>query len=137
MTDIKVSTLSVPRVPRNKRIYSEYKTERISIGTPSEFVDTQRNIQANILSYDLGDFATRTITVDFQTPFLERPIGWVKTYRYEPRSGGGFFYTNAIHYVNSIDWLNELGFEIIVENYEALTGLFVEYSFVERIDDEE
>lgn len=134
MTDIKVSTLSVPRIPRNKRIYSDYKTERISIGTPETVVTPSRNIQAKILSYDNGDFTTRTIEVEFDTPFLLEPVGKAWAYRYEPRVGGGYFETNAVIYVDSKDWKTATGFKIIVEDYESLTGLFIEYSFTERSD---
>lgn len=139
MTDIKVSTLGVPRTPRNKRIYSYYKSERISIGIPANVANSTipRNVQAKLLSYDNGDFVDRNISVLFQTPFIAKPVGWIKVYRYESRAGGGYFYTNAIYYVADSDWLTNIGFDIIVEDYENLTGLIVEYNFTERTNDEE
>lgn len=134
MTDIKVSTLSVPRIPRNKRIYSDYKTERISIGTPETVVTPTRNIQAKILSYDNGDFTTKTIEIKFDTPFSLEPVGSVKAYRYDTRIGGGYFKTNAVVYLDSKDWKTPTGFRVIVEDYEDLNGLFIEYLFTERSD---
>ena len=132
MTDIKVTSLSVPRIPRNKRIYSEYKSERISIGAPASDNDIVRVVQANLLSYDAGDFLTRTVDVEFNTFFIQRPIGDVRAYRYDARNGGGYFYSNVVFHVEDENWLQEDGFRIIIEDYEDLNGVFIEYNFTER-----
>lgn len=136
MTDIKVSTLSVPRVPRNKRIYSEYKSERISVGTPSDIIFNERTRNADILSYDLGDFSTKNVTIEFDSPFLDEPVGWVKVYRYDTRSGGGYFESNVVFYYDSTDWKTANSFTINIEDYEDINGVFIEYEFTERNNDE-
>ena len=136
MTDIRVYQQGVPKIPRNKRIYSDYRSERVSIGTPETVVQPQRNIQAKVLSYDNGDFASRTIDIIFDTPFLQVPEGYAKVYRYDARSGGGFSYTNAVHYYDTADWKTNVGFKLIIEDYEDLNGLFLEFNFTEVNDEE-
>lgn len=135
MTDIKVSILGVPRIPRNKRIYSDFTTERITTGVPGDIIFNERTQNADILSYDAGDFLTKNITVTFDSPFIEEPVGWVRAYRYESRSGGGYFETNVVIYISSTDWKTPNNFTINIEDYEDINGVFIEYKFTERNND--
>jgi len=137
MADINVSRLSVPKTPRNKRIYGgNFQVEYNTTAPPASDAPILPNTQAAILSYDAGDFATRTVEVEFQTAFFDVPVGWIKAYRYEERSGGGFFVTDVVTYVPSLEWRTKVGFTIGIEDYESLTGVIIEYRFTERIDDE-
>ncbi len=137
MTSIKVKALSVPRTPRNGRIYASSSTTTVSIGAENTTYANSRNVQAKILSYNNGDFDSRTIEVEFGTEFFNIPVGGVKCYRYEPREGGGVSYANAVWYGEDEDWLTSIGFKIIIEDYESLEGLFVEYCFTSQDSEDE
>ena len=133
MTNIYVGTLGVPRIPRNKRIYQGItQTTRTTGVQPIPIV---QHFDAKILKYDDGDFTTREVEISFGSPFYEIPVGDVKCYRYEAREGGGLFYTNVVFYVEDVDWLTPDGFKIIIEDYESLSGVYVEYLYTERTEE--
>lgn len=131
MANINITTLSVPRTPRNKRIYSgtTYVTKTVSSGTSGSSSST--HIEAKVLKYDNGDFDSRDVTVEFTYP-ISVPVGFVKVYRYEAREGGGYYVADAVHYVDDSDWITEDGFSLHIESYEALEGIIIEYSFTEQ-----
>ncbi len=137
MTSIKVKALSVPRTPRNGRIYASSSTTTVSIGAENTTYANSRNVQAKILSYNNGDFDSRTIEVEFGTEFIKKPVGFVKCYRYEVRENGGFYIANVVWYVSLVQWLSTIGFIIQIEDYEPLDGVYVEYCFTSQNSEDE
>ena len=131
MTDIKVSTLGVPRTPRNKRIYAQSTvTERVSIGQP--ILPLSVHYEAKKLKYDNGDFTTRDVAISFNTSFLAEPTGYIKVYRMTNEPDGWMKQDVICFFDSESDWLNEYGFTINIADYEALDGVIIEYFFTEQ-----
>lgn len=128
MTDIKVRNIQTPRIPRNKRIYDKASvTSRVSIGQ-TNYPGSQRHIEAKVLKYDDGDFATRVVNVSFESPFLELPCGFVEVYRLQNEVIGWMKADVQYHFLNE-EWEGLGGFDLIIEDYEPLAGIIIKYNY--------
>lgn len=76
------------------------------------------------------EFLTNTVTVAFNSAFSTKPIGWFKVYRMQPTSGG-YAISDVLYKVSSLDWLDENGFEVIIDSRESISGVYLEYFYTE------
>jgi len=82
---------------------------------------------------EIGLIST-TLTVVFPFTFNDVPIGEVKAFRYDlPYPGApGMKRMEVLFYLADANWLTTSGFTIEIDSTESLTGIIVEYSFIQK-----
>jgi len=136
MTDIRVYSLGVPRIPRNKRIYAE-GTSKQSITVSGGAVPLV-HIEASVLKADAGDILSKSINIVFNSKFVDRPVGWIDVYRMQLEGSIWMKADVLISYsVSEPITINGFSFDILAHE-ELLstgpdnTGVIIEYNFTER-----
>lgn len=124
MANVLTNNIIVPRIARNKRIYSgnTNSTSTISAGSDVE--------QLHIESARLTDLIDRNVVVYFVTPFEFTPTGWIKVYRMRQVVTGKWKQQDVLYYHDAEVFKNGYGFGLVIEAAESLTGVVVEYFFI-------
>jgi len=138
MTDIRVYTLGVPRIPRNKRIYAEGTTRQNITVSGSNGIPVLTHIEANILKADDGDIMAKSISITFNTPFIARPVGFIDVYRMQ-KEGSVWMKADVLISYSVSEPVTTDGFAFDILAHEELlstgaddTGVIIEYNFTER-----
>ena len=76
---------------------------------------------------------SRTVTVVFGTPFETQPLGLndFKVYRYYERSSGSWIVEDVLHSHTNNPFVSLTGFDVVIDEDEALEGVIIEYNFIE------
>lgn len=82
----------------------------------------------------LTGLSSRTVTVTFDVPFDNVPIGLdnLKVYRWQQVVAGKWRARDVQYYFTSSGSLTSTGFSLEIETTESLTGVIIEYLFFER-----
>jgi hypothetical protein len=83
-----------------------------------------------------GEILSRAVTVTFKKQFVNLPVGSdnLKVYRMREVAGTGsgkWKMYDVQYYFTSSDWLTVSGFSLQIEAAENLTGVILEYLFIE------
>lgn len=86
----------------------------------------------HIESDTLTNLVSKTVTVTFKKPFKNK-VTCVKlaVYRYDEVDPAKFVYTNVVHYYTTNPFYDLTGFSLTIEVWEQLTGVIVDYCFIE------
>lgn len=82
----------------------------------------------------ITDLVTRSVQIDFNTPFTDVPAGLsnLKVYRWQQVVTGKWRARDVQYYFTSSGSLTSTGFSLEIETTESLTGVIIEYLFFER-----
>lgn len=123
MSNVYVNNIPIPRIARNKRIYAGNVSTTKVISNESESI--------HIESATLTDLLSANVVVYFKTPFQITPTGWIKVYRMREIIAGRWKQQDVLYYhADSADFKNTLGFGLVIDSKESLTGVIVEYFFI-------
>lgn len=89
--------------------------------------------QGHIESDRLSDLVSRTVAISFVTPFSGIPAGieHLRVYRWAQVVTGKWAPKDVKHYFTSSSALTNEGFTLEIDTTESLTGVIVEYLFIE------
>lgn len=123
MSNVYISTIQPPRIARNKRIYAG----NVSIVNPrSTGVINEIHIESGMIT----DLLIPNVVVYFAKEFDKIPVGWIKVYRMREIVTGRFKQQDVLYYHAASDFKNTLGFGLVIDSKESLTGVIVEYFFI-------
>lgn len=121
------------------------------VGTPvtGNIIQDTNTVYENLLALDsalssgsyhpefnrMTGLPSRTVSVTFGTPFVSVPtgIGNLKVYRWAQAVTGKWMPKDVQYYFPSSGSLTNTGFTIEIEASEPLTGVIVEYLFLESL----
>lgn len=102
-------------------------------GDPKKFALSNLLADTHIEKGRLSSLASRSVSVTFDTAFSATPLAVTfEVFRYSNIGGGKYVkQRNVAYYLSGSSWVTTTGFSIEIDTSESLTGLFVEYYFVE------
>lgn len=75
---------------------------------------------------------SRVVSVIFDDAFVAAPIPLLfDVFRYTAVDTGKYIRDNVLYYVSGATWATTTGFDITIDDSESLTGVYIEYYFVE------
>ena len=129
MANVFINNLSVPRKPRNKRIYA---------GNTFNATNPYESSSQNIKHFEHGkitDITDNSVLVYFASEFVNKPICInLKVYRMVENipTAGKWIMQDVVHYFDDDeDWVVKTGFSLFIDDSEPLAGVIVEYCFTE------
>lgn len=102
-------------------------------GDPKRFALSNLISDTHVEKGRLSGLSSRSVSVTFDSAFSGTPIAVTfEVYRYSDIGGGKYVkQRNVAYYLSGASWVTTTGFAIEIDTSESLTGLFVEYYFVE------
>ena len=82
----------------------------------------------------LTGLSSRNVSVTFTNPLMSSNIiERVDVYRYS-EFDGKLTRQDVLHYFNSATWFNQLGFSLVIDDDEDLSGIIISYEFISIIN---
>jgi hypothetical protein len=87
------------------------------------------HIEADVVE----NLQSHTVNVEFKNEFTAIPAGMgnLKIYRLEPEEGE-YILADVLFNFPSLTWLTTTGFTVQINSTENLTGIFIDYTFIEK-----
>ena len=128
MANVYINSFGVPRISRNKRIYSG-----VTFRTTNSYEQNNTATDRHFEVAKMTDLTSNIVLVYFKKVFQNSPIPVnIKVYRMEPNAAHTkWFKTDVLHYFADEDWLVKIGFTLVIDPIENLAGVIVEYCFTE------